>query len=115
MKPITLIARLSAAMHLALTCGVPHQVVCSILTISHRGRFARLFTAFASQFLDAHAEARKQPHNRQLALRVKRAKAVLDLIRVQQNALGKDKPKDKQILKWAQDADNVRIVQLRTA
>ena len=115
MKTITIIARLSAAMHFALSCGVPHPVVCSILAISHRGRFARLFAAFAAQFLDAYAEARQHPHNRQLAARVKRAKAVLDLIRAQQNALGKEKPKDKQILKWAQDADSVRIVQLRSA
>lgn len=107
--------RLSAIMHFALACGVPHVVVCSILAISHRGRLSRLFTAFAAQFLAAHAEARLHPHNRQLVARVKRAKAVLDLVRAQKNAIGKERPKDKQLLKWASEADNVRVQQLRCA
>ena len=115
MKTTHSIARISSAMHTALNCGVPHQVVCSILTISHRGRLARLFAAFAEQFLDKHALARVNPHSRQMASQEQRAKATLDLIRSQQSALGKEKPKDKLILKWAQDVDSIRIVQLRRA
>ena len=109
------IIRLSSATHSAFACGVAIQVVTCILVTQHRGKLGRLFTTFAERFLEAFAECRKHPGSRQAAKRMQRAKATLDLIRARQLTLGKDKPNDKQILKWAQDADHSRIVQLRIA
>lgn len=107
--------RLSTAMHSALTCGVPVTVVCSIIAIQHRGKLGRLFGSFAVRFLKSFATAHQQPNGRLAAKHMLRAKAILDLIRARQQSLGKDKPNDKQILKWSQEAEQPRIVQLRTA
>lgn len=112
MQPII---RLGTAVHAAFASGVPVVVVTSLVATHHRGKLKRLFTSFAKQFLEAFAEARQQPTSRQAAKRMQRAKASLDLIRAQLQALGTEKPGDKQILAWAQQADQSRVVPLRTA
>lgn len=110
----TAITRFGQAIADAIGAGVSPEIVAVIASTSHAGRLDTLFNETACRFLRAHTDA-KQHRTRYFEAKARAAKALLDLVRARQYAIGSSRPSLDDIVERLDRRTHLKLVHHRQA